>query len=132
MEDLLLALLEFILEIVLEIAGEALLDLIMRGFLFLAGKLFEVGSPVASWVVYLGLGAVAGWVSLVPFPHPFVRPSAVHGISLLIAPIGTGLLMSFAGRVLRSRGKKTMRIESFWFGFAFALGMALVRFLFAA
>ena len=132
MEDLLLALLEFLAEIVLELAGEALLDLVMRGLLGLAGKLFEIENPVASWFVYVGLGAVVGWVSLFPFPHPLIRPSRVHGISLLIAPVGTGLLMSIAGRALRGRGKGTLRLESFWYGFAFAFGMALVRLLFVA
>jgi hypothetical protein len=130
-EDLLLGLLEFLAELVLELAGEALLDLMLRGLLRLAGKLFEIENPVASGFVYMGLGAMAGWGSVILFPHPLVRPSRVHGISLLIAPLGTGLLMSAAGHALRSGGKRTIRIESFWLGFTFALGMALVRFIFA-
>ena len=40
--------------------------------------------------------------------------------------------MSVVGSVLRGRGKRSIPIETFWYGFAFALGMALIRFLFAA
>jgi hypothetical protein len=40
--------------------------------------------------------------------------------------------MSLTGFLLRQRGKTVVQIESFSYGFAFAFGMALVRFLFAA
>ncbi len=38
--------------------------------------------------------------------------------------------MSQAGRLLRSQGKRTIQIESFALGFAFAFAMALVRLVF--
>jgi len=65
------------------------------------------------------------------FPHPFVHRSGVHGISLLVAPIVTGSIMALIGAALRRYGKKTIQIEGFWYGFAFAFGFALVRFLLA-
>jgi hypothetical protein len=34
------------------------------------------------------------------------------------------------GSTLRKRDKKTIRIESFGYGFAFAFGMAVIRFLY--
>ncbi len=39
--------------------------------------------------------------------------------------------MSLIGSTLRNRDKRVVQIESFGYGFAFAFGMALVRFFFA-
>ncbi len=38
------------------------------------------------------------------------------------------LVMAFIGRTLRRRGRNSVPIESFGYGFTFALAMALVRF----
>jgi hypothetical protein len=127
--DLLLAVAEIFLEALFELAGEALLDLALRAL----GEVFESvdrANPVLASLGYAILGSLAGGVSLFVFPHPLVRPSRVHGISLLVSPVVTGLLMSFIGSSLRRQGKKVVQIESFGYGFAFALGMALIRFLF--
>jgi hypothetical protein len=39
--------------------------------------------------------------------------------------------MSMVGSTLRERNKKAMQIENFGYGFAFAFGMAFVRFFLA-
>jgi hypothetical protein len=41
----------------------------------------------------------------------------------------TGLAMAKLGALLRRKGKQTVRLESFGYGFIFALGMAGIRFL---
>ena len=69
---------------------------------------------------------------LVLFPYPIFHPSKFHGVSLLASPILTGLAMSLMGTLLRRKGKQAMRIESFGYGFTFALGMAVMRFFFVA
>jgi hypothetical protein len=38
--------------------------------------------------------------------------------------------MSQVGRAVRSRGQEAAQIESFGYGFVFALAMALIRFVF--
>jgi hypothetical protein len=127
--DLLLAVAEIFLEALFELAGEAVLDLALRAL----GEVFESAdraNPVLASLGYAILGFLAGGVSLFVFPHPLIRPSRVHGISLLVSPVVTGLLMSFIGSSLRRRGKKVVQIESFGYGFAFAFGMALIRFFF--
>jgi hypothetical protein len=40
--------------------------------------------------------------------------------------------MSLLGSILTRQGKKVVQIESFPYGFAFAFGMALIRYLFVA
>jgi hypothetical protein len=72
-----------------------------------------------------------GGVSLMLFPHPIMHPTKIHGISLVIGPMLAGLVMSAVGSMLRRRDKEVIQLESFRYGFTFAFGMALVRFLFA-
>jgi len=129
MEDLLAFLFEAIAEVVFQLLGELLLELLFRIIGKSFSAMFDSGRVFAAAVVLL-LGALIGAGSLVFFPHPLVHPSRLHGISLLVSPLITGLVMSQVGRVLRSQGKKSIQIESFALGFAFAFAMALVRFVF--
>ena len=62
-------------------------------------------------------------------PNPLVHPSKSHGISLLISPVITGLVMGLTGRIVRRRGKTPVQIESFAYGFTFAFAFALIRIL---
>ena len=121
---------ELLLEVLFQIGVEAITGLVVRS---IRDRLEETPSihPVVAAVGYLFLGAVVGIVSLLIYPRPFVRPSKFHGISLIISPIITGLVMSGVGTSLRTRGKRPVRVESFGYGFALALGMAVTRFAFA-
>lgn len=128
--QVLFAIAQIIFELILELAGEALADVTSRA----VGEVYEpraFADPM--WAVggYAVLGAIAGGISLLAFPHPFFRASRIHGISMLISPIITGGVMAMVGWTLRRHGKEPTRIESFGYGFAFALGMSVVRFLFA-
>jgi hypothetical protein len=127
--ELLLLFADLFLELLLQFAGEFVIDLILRA----VAEGFETSGapkPVRASLCYAFLGSVAGGLSVFIFPHPLVHPSRIHGISLIVSPIVTGLLMSFIGSTLRRKGKKVVQIESFWYGFSFALGMAVVRYLY--
>lgn len=125
--ELLGLLLEFLIEALLQFAGGAILDGIFRAM----GAVFSPDRPIIAAFAYAGLGALVGSASLVLFPHPLVKPSRFHGISLLISPLFVGSAMSLLGSFLESKNKKSIQIESFGYGFAFAFGMALVRLVFA-
>jgi hypothetical protein len=125
MEDLLLC----VAELVLELAGEALLDLTARAIAHIAKDL-EISGPVIASIAYGLIGASLGSVSLLLFPHPLFHPSRLPGISLLVSPVIAGVVMSLIGLTLREHDKKTVQIETFRAGFAFAFGMALVRIIF--
>jgi hypothetical protein len=133
MLELLVALLEVLLEIffeaAFEFAAEFIGDIILRCFAAVFDT-SEFKNPWLACVGYAFFGGVAGGMSLLIFPHPLVHPSRVPGLSVVISPVLAGLGMSILGSTLRKRNKKTMQIESFGYGFAFALGMALVRFFF--
>jgi LytS/YehU family sensor histidine kinase len=80
-------------------------------------------NPVVATVVFTLVGVGFGFLSACIFPHPLVRPSRFHGISLLISPVLTGLVMALIGRAWRRRGRTSVRIESFGYGFTFALAI---------
>jgi hypothetical protein len=127
--QLLLVFIELFGEVLFEIVGEALLDLAQR----VMAEVFETSRSIRPEFASLGyalLGVLAGGLSVLIFPHPLVRPSKIHGISLLVSPLVTGLVMFLIGSMLRRQGKKVVQIESFGYGFAFALGMALMRYFF--
>jgi hypothetical protein len=132
MEELLGAILaglaEFLLELFFELFAEAIVALILRSLRNLLSD--AILSPIVAYVFYLSLGCAFGAASLLLFPHPIFHPSRLHGISLLISPAITGLVMSRVGAFLRRKGKESVRIESFGYGFTFALGLAIIRLAF--
>ena len=129
MEELLFAVVQLLFEFLLEIAGEIVLDLLSRVTLE-ALRSEEPRYPIGTALGCLAFGALAGAVTLAVFPHPLVHRARIHGASLILTPLVSGAVMSGLGALLRKRGKRVVQIESFPYAFAFALGMALVRFLF--
>ena len=140
MDELLAAILgaiaELLLEAFMEVIAAAVLDLASRAFLDLFTGLSDAikGNRVLAGFMYGLLGVLAGGLSLLVLPHRLIHPLGpigFHGISLLISPIIAGLVLSSVGAVMRRWGKKVTPVETFGYGFAFALGMALIRFFFA-
>jgi hypothetical protein len=126
--ELLAIIAEIFFESAIESAAAALLDLALRAI----DRIFPSSHPRPEFAfhVYAILGAVAGLLSVLAVPHPMVHRSRFRGISLLVSPLVTGLAMALVGFLLRRRGKKIAALESFAYGFAFAFGMALVRYFF--
>jgi hypothetical protein len=120
---------ELLFEVFFQVIVEAVAALIARSFRSLFEK-SNVINPVLAALGYLIFGLTIGAVSLHLFPHPLIHPSRFHGISLVISPVITGLVMSQIGVVVRRKGGQPVRIESFGYGFTLALGLAAVRFMF--
>ena len=133
MEELLLAILAGIAELLAEAALEGIFAG-LAGVLSRAFRLFRIkvrrADPLLATVTFSLVGAAFGFLSLWLFPHHFTHPTRLHGISLLVSPILAGLLMAQIGRTVRRWGRQSVRIESFGYGFAFAFAMGLVRFWF--
>jgi hypothetical protein len=129
MEIILEFLLQTLIELVLYVFGELLVEL---GLSSLAEpfRSREARNPVLAFVGYALLGLIAGGLSLLIFPNSFVRSARLHGISLFVTPVLAGLLMSGVGWLRRRQGRAVIRLDSFSYGFIFAFGMALIRFLF--
>src|ERR1700691_3475175 len=101
MDDLFLGIL---IEVLLELGGEALLDILSRAGAD-AFKTEKPPHPVVTWFACAFLGLLAGVATLLVLPHPLFRSSNLHGISLIVAPVTTGVLMSGFGAFQRRRGK---------------------------
>jgi hypothetical protein len=127
MEELLLNILATLAEVVLEIAGEFILEAIVWGMCKLFTSLAE-SNQFINLSLAAASGLALGYASAGVFPHPLFHPSRFHGISVLISPLITGLLMALAGRAAQRRGRRPLAVASFRYGFTLALGMALVRF----
>lgn len=126
---------------------EIILELLLEGFLYIVVDLLvELGfrslgetmtsrherNPILAGIGYALLGAIAGGISLLIFPEAFVRSERFHGINLLISPVLAGLGMAGLGWLLERSGHRRLRLDSFIFGYIFALPMAFVRFLFTS
>lgn len=134
MEDFILGLLWEILELILEAAGEYILAAIWDLLLRTAAEISDTSGPrdpVLAACGYLLLGLITGGLSLLFLPYRLIRHSRIPGASLILSPLITGLMMALTGKIRRRREKTVTRIESFGYGFAFALGVAAVRFFWA-
>src|ERR1700688_774727 len=103
MEELLAGILgaifEFLFEALLEVLLEIGADLLSRALrrLFVSSRR---SGPALSTLVFVVAGIVAGFSSMLIFPHPLVHPSRFHGISLLISPVASGLVMALIGNMV--------------------------------
>ena len=121
------AIAEVLFEAFIEIVCEGLTSLLTRRISKLFKSISDV-NPIATTFALGMLGALVGFLSVVVYPHPLVHPSRLHGVSVIASPLITGFVMAQLGRLLRNHGRKVVPIESFGYGFMFALAMALVRF----
>ena len=121
---------EFFGELLIQLAFQALFEL---GIHALQSKTpSERKGPVSPWVaapMYLFIGAAIGFVSIVIVPGTVIPTLFCRIANLLLMPFASGAFMALMGVWRRKRGEEIVRIDRFWYGFLFALGMGLVRFL---
>ena len=120
---------ELVGEVLVEFIGDALAAFALRAFRRFVGESIPVGTVLAAFG-YLVIGFAYGAASVILLPHPLFHPTRIHGASLLISPIITGLIMAQIGLVRRRNEKDVVRVESFGYGFTLAFGAAIIRFLF--
>ena len=58
-----------------------------------------------------------------------IVPNVWRLANLIITPVICGYAMGALGRFRTSRGSAPMRLDTFSYGYLFALGMALVRYM---
>ena len=122
-------LLEILLELVVPLFAEFLAELALHQ-LGQIPWMRKTGRVVLTAIMYFGAGVVAGLISLLIFPKAFARSSALPGISLVITPILGGVLMSYIAWFRVRTWDRTIRLETFAYGFLFAFAMTLLRFYF--
>ncbi len=114
---------EFLLQILFEIIAELLGHSIKDPF----SRLPAI-PPWLAAVGYMVLGALAGAASLWLAPEVFIKAPWLRIANLVLSPVAAGLIMAWAGSRRARKNKEVIRIESFAYGFLFALALALVRF----
>ena len=122
------ALIELIFEFLIELVFQIVVDI---AFECLAENFRKRRSlhPYLALIVIPITGAAVGFFWSNMFPHRILRGLRVPGISLVLAPICTGLVMKTFGDWRRSRGREPTTLATFWGGALFAFSMALVRWL---
>jgi hypothetical protein len=80
-------------------------------------------------LVYVFFGALGGWSTTLLFPDAFIQNETARIAYLVVVPVLIGFLMARVGRAMVERGKNQTSLETFWFGWLFALTFALVRYL---
>lgn len=124
--DILVEVLLLLGELVLEVFGEALLEVGLSGLKEALGRTNR--NPSLAAVGYLILGALVGGLSVWLWPQRLFRNAPVPGLSLLLSPLAGGAAMEAWGRYRRAGGHETTNLATFLGGAAFALAYALVRF----
>ncbi|MBU1109862.1 MAG: hypothetical protein KKB51_24485 [Candidatus Riflebacteria bacterium] len=91
----------------------------------------EPFSWVGSVIYYAGLGMIFGVTSLFLFPNSFIKSANGRLVYLFLTPVIAGMAMSLIGRVRDKNGEEPIRLDNFFYGFLFALSMALLRYYMA-
>lgn len=125
--------LEVLFELVVEVLGEVLFAVagavVQAAFGETTGEETQSRRALAA-IGHVVMGLVAGAISLLVLRREVLAHLLIPGMSLIIAPISTGALLELLGRWWVRRGNVRMVLFTFWGGFSFALGMAVVRFVF--
>lgn len=75
------------------------------------------------------LGALFGGISVVVLPHRILSPPKIHGLSMLLSPLLSGLVMHGYGRWRDSQNRGHSRLATFAGGALFAFALAATRYL---
>ena len=86
-------------------------------------------SGVLAGLGLLFMGGISGLLSVLLFGRRLTPAGGVPGTSLVLAPLGTGFVMSWIGCRWRRRGEAPPPMFTFVGGATFAAAMALVRFV---
>ena len=86
-------------------------------------------SPIVAAIGHVLLGALAGAASMAVLPHRLVANPPMAGLSLILSPLGNGLVMQAIGRWWDTHPDDRPALFTFRAGAIFAFAMALVRFL---
>ena len=120
-------LLQFLAEILLQGIFEAAAELGLRSLVEPFRRPKPV-SPILAAVGYVIYGGIAGAISL-QIPQMLVIAQPLRVANLIITPVVCGAFMAWFGKYRERKGAATIRLDTFMYGYLFALSMAAVRFV---
>lgn len=118
---------QFLGELLLQAFGELIAELIGRS----VKEPFRRPAPIHPLLAAIGygiFGAIAGAISLWVLPSLFISAEWLRIVNLILTPLVAGLMMERLGTWREMKDQETIRLDTFAYGFVFALSMALVRF----
>jgi hypothetical protein len=115
-------------EVLLQIGGEILIEF---GFQSIGDSFRQRtrSHPVIAGAGAALMGGLAGVLTSLSWPTRILQPGPFRGVSLLVSPVITGLIMDRYGQWREDRGAGRSFLATFWGGALFAFTMALVRFV---
>ena len=127
---------ELVFELVFQVFGELLLQVFFEamaelGFHSVRDTMKRPRNPGLSTIGFVLLGAVAGGLSLLIFPHSAIAEPDLRLANLFVTPALVGAAMALVGWVRQRKGQNLVRLDRFGYAFVFAFAMALVRFIWA-
>jgi hypothetical protein len=138
MEFIIELLMQFLMELLLqviwilfELFAQAIIEVLAEIGLRILGEPFRRTQPIDPFWAgtgYLVYGAIAGGLSLF-LPRMFTIPWSLRMLNLIITPVVCGFIMAKVGQLRERRGNRPLRIDTFMYGYLFALAMAAVRFI---
>lgn len=120
---LLEGLFEILAQVVFEVAAEIGLRSLVEPF-----RKPRPINPVLASIGYALYGAIAGGLSLL-LPRVFIAPLWLRILNLIVTPVVCGFVMAKMGKIRDRREEEIMKIDTFFYGYIFALAMALIRFV---
>lgn len=113
---------EILLELILQIFGELLGDVLIHWLPQRGRNVF------LSILGYAALGALIAALTLLVLPAHLIRSYELRIVSLIVTPLLVAALMAWLGAIRRKRDKRVVRMEEFAYAYATALSFAAVRF----
>jgi hypothetical protein len=120
---------EFIFDVFGELIIQLVLELLVRIGTRSATRFQKPLNPWLAATAYLCVGASLGFSSLLFVSNLVITNPTLRFVNLLISPIAAGLCMWSIGRWRAKRGKDAHGLDTFLYGFMFALAFGLARFL---
>lgn len=125
---------EALLEILLEIFGELILQVVFEALAEVGIHLTRKGPPqprrpVLLVVGYATLGVLAGLLSLLLFSDSLAHSPNGRLATLLLVPLLAALSTVMIGRFRVRKGQVPGDLDRFMLAYVFALGMACARYL---
>lgn len=125
---------EFIFSFLIELFGQVLFELLAESGLRSISNALGMSKPKKKYLSLLGyilLASVGALVSIFFFKEHFIKNESLRIINLFITPIILGMIMKFRGKKLEGNDLESIRLDSFWYGYVFALTFALIRYFYS-
>ncbi len=125
---------EVILELLFQLFGEILLQLGFQGLGVIGSHAIApyregARSHTLSIISHLLIGAALGGLTLIFWRHSWMTTELGRVAYLVLSPVAAGAASAGLGHLIRQRGKDTVPLERFGYGYLFAFSFSLVRFL---